>query len=168
MERRIFFSILARRMTDFLLKNKYIHTSVQKVGIPGMPGCLEHTGVVAQLIRKAQEENGNLAVLWLDLANAYGLIPHKLIETTLDRHHIPCKINNLIPNYYRNVRLRVISGCTTSNWDGLEKKIITGCTISVIFFTLAMNMLVKAAENVEASCSGLDSGSPTSEPLWMS
>lgn len=110
-------------MTDFLLKNKYIDTSVQKGGIPGMPGCLEHTRVVTQLIREAQEENGNLAVLWLDLANAYGLIPHKLSETTLGRHHIPCKINNFILNYDRNVRLRVTSGCIKSNWHGLEKKI---------------------------------------------
>lgn len=121
----IFFYILARRMTHFLLKNKYIDISVQKGGIAGMPGCLEHTGVVTQLIWETQEENGNLAVLWLNLANAYGLIPHKLVETTLDRHHIPCKINNLILNYYRNVRLRVTSGCIKSNWHGLEKKKIT-------------------------------------------
>lgn len=60
-------------MTD-LMKNKYIDTSVQKGGIPGVPGCLEHTGVVAQLIREARECNGDLAVLWLDPANAYGSI----------------------------------------------------------------------------------------------
>lgn len=130
-ERKIFFSVLARRMTDFLLKNKYIDTSVQKAR---MPGCLEHTAAVIQLIREAQEGNGDLAVLWLDLANAYGLIPHNLIETTLDQHHIPFKINDLILNYYRNCRLRVTSGCITSNCHWLEKRIITVCTISVMLY----------------------------------
>lgn len=63
MESKIFFSILARRMTDFLLKNKYIDASVQKGSIPGVPGCLEHMGVITQLIREAQKGNGDLAVL---------------------------------------------------------------------------------------------------------
>lgn len=71
-EGKIFFSILSHRLSDYLLKNKYIDSSVQKGGIPGVPGCLEHSGVVTQLIREAREGKGDLAVLWLDLANASG------------------------------------------------------------------------------------------------
>ena len=56
------------------------------------------------------------------------------------------KIKDLILNYYRNLRLRVTSAITLSGWHQLEKGIITGCTISVSLFTLAMNMMVKAAE----------------------
>lgn len=62
MEGKIFFSVLARRMTD-LLKNGYIDTSVQKGGIPGVPGCLEQTGAVIQLIREAGKGKGDLVVL---------------------------------------------------------------------------------------------------------
>ena len=145
-EGKIFFSILSRRLTDFLLKNGYIDTSVQKGGIPGVSGCLEHTGVVTQLIREAREGKGDLVVLWLDLANAYGSIPHKLVETTLDRHHVPKKIQDLILNYYGDFKFRATAGSVTSEWHRLEKGIITGCTISVSLFALAMNMLVKAAE----------------------
>ncbi|KAL7856411.1 hypothetical protein AOLI_G00200150 [Acnodon oligacanthus] len=53
-EGKIFFSIVARRLTDYLLRNSYIDTSVQKGGIPNVPGCLEHTGVVTQLIRESR------------------------------------------------------------------------------------------------------------------
>ena len=111
-----------------------------------MPGCLEHTGVVTQLIREAREGKGDLAVLWLYLTDAYGSIPHKLVETALDRHHVPGKIRDLILDYYKSFKLRVTSGTVTSEWHRLEKGIITGCTISVILFALAMNMLVKSAE----------------------
>lgn len=76
-------------MTEFLLQNEYIDTAVQKGGIPKVPGCIEHTRVVTQLIREAQEGDGDLVVLWLDLANAYGSIPHKQVETSLIRHHVP-------------------------------------------------------------------------------
>ncbi len=145
-EGKVFFSIVSRRLTEFLLKNNYIDPSVQKGGIPGAPGCLEHTGVVTQLIREAHENRGDLVVLWLDLANAYGSIPHKLVELALHLHHVPCKIKDLILDYYNNFRMRVTSGSETSDWHCIRKGIITGCTISVILFALAMNMVVKSAE----------------------
>lgn len=59
-------------------------------------------------------------VLWLDLTNAYGSISHKLVETTLDCHHIPSKIKDLVLNYYRNFRLRVTSGNLTSEWHRVQ------------------------------------------------
>lgn len=102
--------------------------------------------MVTQLIREARENKGDLAVLWLDLTNAYGSIPHKLVKEALNRHYIPKQFRDLIMDYYANFRLRVSSGSTTSVWHKLEKGIITGCMISVILFALAMNMLVKSAE----------------------
>lgn len=71
-------------LSNFLLSNKHINISGQKGGIPGVPGCLEHTGVVTQLIREAREGRGDLAVLWLDLTN--GSIAHKLVKVALEKH----------------------------------------------------------------------------------
>ena len=64
-----------------------------------MPGCLEHTGVLTQLLREARENKGDLVVLWFDFANASRSIPHKLVEKALRRHHIPSIISNLIGDY---------------------------------------------------------------------
>ena len=83
-EGKIFMSLLSRRLTSFLLKNEYIDTSVQKGGIPGVAGCMEHTSVITQIIREAKEK-GELAVIWLDLANAYVTLPHQLIDITLQK-----------------------------------------------------------------------------------
>lgn len=52
---------------------------MQKGGIPGVPGCVEHMGMVMQLLREAKEKDGDLVVLWLHLTNAYGSMNHKLI-----------------------------------------------------------------------------------------
>ncbi len=89
------------------------------------------------------------------------MIPHKLVETSLDRHHVPRKIKDLILNHYGNFRLRVTSGSVTSDWHQLEKGIITGCTVSVSLFALAMNMIVKAAET---ECRGCLSKSSIQQP----
>lgn len=84
----IFFCIVTKRLTDYPLTNSYLSTSVQKGGIPKVPGCIQHTGVVIQLIREAQENKGELVVVWLDLANAYGSIPYKLVKVVLVISHI--------------------------------------------------------------------------------
>ena len=77
---KIFFGILARRLTTFMLDNDYMDTLVQNGGVPGVPGCLEHTTVFAKIIEDSKTNHGDLTVLWLDLTNAYGTIPHKLVE----------------------------------------------------------------------------------------
>ena len=43
-ENMIFFGLLSRRLPNYILRNGYIDTSVQKGGIADMPGYLEHTG----------------------------------------------------------------------------------------------------------------------------
>lgn len=88
-----------RRLTEFLLKNIYIDPAVQKGGIPVAPRCLEHTCVVTQFIREAHENRGDLVVLWLDLANAYRSILHKVVKLALHLHHVTNKIKDLIPDY---------------------------------------------------------------------
>lgn len=74
------------------MENSYIDTSVQKGGIPGVSGCLSHHSRVFQLIREVRKGKGNLTILWLELANVYGFIPHNFVELVLQRHHVPTKI----------------------------------------------------------------------------
>ncbi len=64
-------------------------------------------------------------------------------------------------DYYSDFKLRVSSGPQTSAWHRLEKGIITGCTISVPLFSLAMSMIVKS---VEVECRGPKSRSGTRQP----
>lgn len=107
-EGKIFFSLVARWLSDFLSSNNYIDTSVQKRGISGVPGWLEHTGVVMQLIREACENKGDLTVLWLDLTNAYGSIPPQ----TGDHHdQTPCAKSccRLDPGLLRSIHVESLS-----------------------------------------------------------
>ena len=49
-EGKIFFSVMASRLTKYLTENGYINTSVQKGGIPGVSGCLEHATMIWEAI----------------------------------------------------------------------------------------------------------------------
>ena len=55
-----------KRLTSFLTGNSYIDTSVQKGGVPGFSGCVEHTSAISQLIHEAKKERKDHTVVWLD------------------------------------------------------------------------------------------------------
>ena len=132
----------AEKLTQFLLRNKFIDESIQKGGIPGVSGCLEHTAILSQLITEAKRRKLDLVVTWLDIANAYGSIPHKLIILALRRAHVPEDVITLVSSYYEDVQIRFTAGSFTTAWHKVEKGIITGCTLSVILFALTMTLLI--------------------------
>ena len=125
-EGKIFLSVLARKMTRFMLDNGYIDIAVQKGGVPGVSGCIEHTSVLTQIIREAKEGKGELAVLWLHLANAYESIPHQLVKITLERYHVPTKMRDLLQIYYDSLKMRFSVRDYITDWQRLEVGIITG------------------------------------------
>ena len=105
---------------------------------------MEHTAILSQLIREAKKEKKNLVVTWLDIAN--GSIPHTVIKSALEAAHIPEKTQTLIASYYHDVKIRFTTKDFTTEWQKLEKGIITGCTLSVILFSLAMCWLVESVK----------------------
>ena len=42
-EGKVFFSVIASRLTEYVLSNKYMVTSIQKGGVPG---CIEHSSMI--------------------------------------------------------------------------------------------------------------------------
>ena len=145
-EGKLYFALRADRLIHYTLANKYIDTSIQKGGVPGISGCMEHTAILSQLIREAKAEKKGLVVTWLDIANAYGSIPHSLIKLALRRAHVPEEFCNLVESYYGNVKIRFTTKNFTTDWQRVEKGIITGCTLSVILFSLSMTMLVMSVK----------------------
>ena len=143
---RLYFAMKANRLLEFVLANGYIDSSIQKGGVPAVSGCLEHTAVLSQLIREAKAKKRNLVITWLDITNAYGSIPHSLIQVALKRAHVPEDMCNLVDSYYNDVKIRFTTKRYTTEWQRVEKGIITGCTMSVVLFSLTMTMLVMSAK----------------------
>ncbi|GFO27689.1 reverse transcriptase [Plakobranchus ocellatus] len=140
-EGKIFFSVMASRLTKYLTENGYINTSIQKGGIPGVSGCLEHATMIWEVIQRAKSEKLNLDVVWLDLANAYGSVPHEMIQLALRMYHVPEVIQVMLDDYFSGFRMRFSTNNYTTNWINLEVGIAMGCTISPILFVMAMEVI---------------------------
>ena len=109
---------------------------------------MEHTSVLSQLIKETVKNKSDLTVIWLDLANAYGTMPHKLVEITLQKYYVPDVFKEMIMDYYNEFYIRFTVKDFTTTLQQLEVGIITGCTLSVILFCGAMNLIVKSTEKL--------------------
>ena len=108
---KIFFLIFSAksredRLTKYMLENQYIDTNIQKGGVPGISGCLEHTAIVSQLIQEAKNNKEDLVDTWLDIRNAYGSIPHRVIKMALKRTHLLRDVVSLVESFYGDVQIR--------------------------------------------------------------
>ena len=146
---KIFMGILAKRTVVYLQSNGYVDESVQKAGVPGIPGCIEHASTIWDAIQEAKKTKGNLHVVWLDLANAYGSVPHELLLKAMDFFFIPDEVQGLMRKYYQKFQMRFSTEEFTTEWHRLEIGIAAGCTISVIWFILVMEMLLRSADCAE-------------------
>ena len=52
-ELKMYMLVLAKLISGYMVKKTYIDTSIEKAGIPGFSGCIEHTRVISQLIKEA-------------------------------------------------------------------------------------------------------------------
>ena len=77
---KLSFSLVSRHLEKHLISNrKFINKSVQKGCMEKVPGCWEHISMVWPALKEAKSKNLSLAKIWLDIANTYGSIQHKLI-----------------------------------------------------------------------------------------
>ena len=150
-EGKLFWSLVADRLYDYLVvENAFVSPEIQKGSMRRMAGCWEHTAMMWSALKDAKKSKQSLAVLWLDLANAYGSVPHKLIVVALRRYQVPESWISLIMAYYDGMWGRTSSSGISSDWFLYERGIFAGCTISVILFIAAFNVLVEYIDAVNA------------------
>ena len=138
-EGKIFFRVIAKRMRRFVLHNKFVNTSIQKAGIPGFPGCIEHAFMLWNRIKAARDnKSSELHVIWLDLENVYGSVRYQLIEKAMDFFWIPEDIRKLISGYIKCTYMRFSNTKYSTNWQKLNIGIMMGSVISPLIFVLVM------------------------------
>ena len=108
-----------------------------------MSGVIEPTSMVWGALLEARLRKKSMVEIWLDLANAYGSIPHALIKFALKRYGICDTWVELIMNYYDGLWTRLSTTSAQSGWRRLEKGIFAGCTLSVILFLAGFNIIIE-------------------------
>ena len=92
-----------------------------------IPGCWEHLSMVWHALKEARARKSNLAIIWLDIAHAYGSIPHKLIAFALHRYGVSPQWIRLLETYYKGIFSKSFSESATSAWHRYQRGIFAGC-----------------------------------------
>ena len=120
-----------------------MNKSVQKGCMDKVPGCWDHISIVWAALKEAKSKNLSLATIWLDIANAYGSIPHKLIIFALHRYGVSPKWIHLIETYYSGIFSKSFSQEAPSSWHRHQRGIFAGCTLSIILCLAGMNIILE-------------------------
>ena len=156
-EGKHFFSLISKRIESHIISNNgLINTSIQKGCMDKVPGCWEHMSMVWSALKEARSSKSDVATIWLDIANAYGSIPHKLIFFALERYGVPASWISLVKNYYVGIFSKSFLEFAPSNWHQHMRGIFAGCTLSIILFLAGINIileytLLSSAPNVVTS-----------------
>lgn len=109
-------------------------------------------------IQAAKKERRDLQVVFLDLANAFGSVPHKILWTAFHYFGIPDHITELVKSYFQALQFCVTAEGNSTAWQHLEISIMAGCTISPLAFVMAMELVIRVSRWVvggERTKSGL-------------
>jgi len=125
-----------------MVENNYIDTSIQKGFLKGIVGCLEHTFNLHELLREAYENSRQIAVTWIDLANAYGSVAHNMIQHALEWYHIPNCIRQIIFSHCEHLAAKVITREWSTDFFIYDIGLFQGCVMSTILFDITFNLLL--------------------------
>ena len=85
-------------------------------------------------------------MVWLDLANAYGSVPHTIIDYALEHYWVPEKLRSIIELYYKKFKMRFTTKNFTTSWQELAVGIPMGCAISPLLFVMVMELVIQGAQ----------------------
>ena len=137
-----FHRILTIRMANYIEKNNYIDTNIQKGGISVNSGCMQQIVKVKEVIKHANVNKKPACIMFLDLSNAYGNLNIDALTDIMGKYHMPDRMINYIKNYYKNFKYYAkskIFDTKTLDWEG---GLMQGCPMSSILFVLALNYIL--------------------------
>lgn len=81
-------------------------------------------------------------MVFLNLTNAFGSIPHKFLWTAFEFLKVPAALTSLVKAYFQDVQICITTLQYTTAWHRLEEGIMASCTIFLLAFTMAMEVII--------------------------
>ena len=99
---KIHSSLIRNRINNFLLRNQFIESNIQRGFWRAISGTIEHTELLTHIINHIKDKQRQRIITLLDLKDAFEEVDHKLLLKVLEYHHIPDEIKLLVLSKMRN------------------------------------------------------------------
>ncbi|KAG8184378.1 hypothetical protein JTE90_006781 [Oedothorax gibbosus] len=135
---------LATRLTNWLSAEEVLSTA-QKGFMP-FDGTFEHHFLVSREIRRTKTKGEELCLAQIDLANAFGSVPHAAIDTALLAAGAGEDFTQLVHDLYAGTSTSFIAGDGTTDLMDVRNGVRQGCPLSGPLFNMAIDPLVRAIQ----------------------
>jgi len=118
----------------------------QKGFLPGVKGIQEHTQLLQTAVEETTFKRRTMSVVWLDLCNAFGSVPHAVLEELFKSLPIPDDLRRLLVDIYEGNLMDFVVGqesVTIAPSAGVRQ----GDALSSTVFNLAAEPLLRAAKS---------------------
>lgn len=120
--------------------------SKNQKGFTSYQGCLEHNFILQTAITTSKRNRSNLAIAWIDLKNAFGSIPHDIIEHALTSSYVDAETVDLLLKPIRNSKTRIRTNEGLTEPIRIKSGVLQGDPISPLIFNLSAEFLIQAVE----------------------
>ena len=103
--------------------------------------------MMEEIVKDAKAKNHTLHTTMFDLEDAFGSVPHALIEDALSRHYLPQNIIQYFNNSYMNSKAVVETKAWRSSPFPFKRGVFQGDPISPIIFLMVFNPIIQSLQN---------------------
>ena len=137
---KIYAAVLARRLASWAIRNKTISTS-QKGFLP-YEGCTEHSFVLRSVVKESKRRQKNARVVWLDLQNAFGSVPHSTMWEMMNHLHVHPDFITICKEIYNRSSQVVKNSTGQTSPIPVARGIKQSCPLSPLLFNLVLEGIV--------------------------
>jgi len=147
--------ILALRLSQYLIENNYIDTTIQKGSVPGLKfGIFEQIYKVKNVIKYANTSKTEVCITFIDITNAYPSLKLSKMLEIMEKYHVPADLISYIKMFYDNFEYYLKAGTAYTKPIKWKDGLIQGCPLSPILFVLVLNYILKHLNNKYKETSG--------------
>ena len=139
-------------MYNFLIKNSYVESKIQKGFGDNVPGTIEHNELSTYMINHARKRQRDLFITLIDLRNAFGEVHHSLLNKVLEYHHVPSEVKSLIQNMYKDFHILIGAKRFIMDRINLERGVLQADCLSPLLFSMCLNTLIQTIRQKNINC----------------
>ena len=151
-------AILARHLASHCIEHHLI-SPLQKGFMP-YKGCFEHSFILHSLMEDSKRRCTDLRIVWFNLKNAFGSVPHYIIFDMMSRIGIPPVFIQLCRDIYHDSSTSISTSSGSSAPIHQASGIKQGCPLSPLLLNIALQGLLLGLDRVDAGYSWASSSTP--------
>ena len=131
---------------------KYVNCELPDVqaGFRKGRGIRDQIANIRWIIQKAREFQKNIYFCFIDYAKVFDCVDHHKLWRILKEMGIPDDLTCLLRNLYAGQEATVRTGCGTTDWFQIRKRVRQGCILSPCLFNLYAEYIMRNAGLDEA------------------